>query len=221
MAVVVALDIEARTLASAVTALEGRVYISGPGPARAAAAARDAIAAGAKALLSWGIAGALSGERRPGDVLLPARVLSAAGEWTTDADWRQRLATGLGRDFDISDAPLYSAPEVVTSPSAKRTLAERTGAAAVDMETAAIAQVAAAASLPCIAVRVIADGSADALPRGIGSLVTTGGRTRYRGLWPLLLAPSQIPQLYRLARRSGTACRVLRRLAGRCTGKPN
>jgi hypothetical protein len=154
-------------------------------------------------------------------VLLPARILSAAGEWVTDADWRLRLAAALGSEFGISEAPLYSALEVVTTPSAKLELAGRTGAAAVDMETAAVAQAAAAARLPCMAIRVIADGSADALPQGIESLVTAEGRTRYRALWPMLFAPSQIPRLYLLARRSGAASRVLRRLAARCAGKPN
>jgi hypothetical protein len=89
------------------------------------------------------------------------------------------------------------------------------------MESAAVAQAAAEAGVPCIAVRVIADSSADALPENVLSLVTADGRTRYRGLLPVLLAPSQIPLLLSLARRSSAACRVLSTLAGYCAARAN
>jgi adenosylhomocysteine nucleosidase len=114
----------------------------------------------------------------------------------------------------ISEDTLYSAGRVVSDPRDRAELAGRTGAAAVDMESAAVARAAAEAGLPCVAIRAIADGADDDLPRGIESLVTRDGRTRFRGLWPLLLEPSQIPLLLRLGRRSAAACRVLRRLSG-------
>jgi adenosylhomocysteine nucleosidase len=156
----------------------------------------------------------LRSERNCGDVILPDRVLSSSGEWATDAAWRQRIAAIIGRRFAVSEEPLFSAGGVLTEPRAKMVLARRTGAVAVDMESAAVAEAAAEAGLPWIAIRVIADESADALPRGIESLLTPEGRTRYRGLWPLLLAPSQIPLLLVLARRSAVAGRGLRRRAG-------
>jgi adenosylhomocysteine nucleosidase len=218
-AVITALEIEARTLDGFGREPDLLVCLSGPGPERAFAAARSAVAAGAEALLSWGIAGALSSERRTGDVLLPARVLSATGEWATDAAWRRRVATMAARQFVVSEDPLYSAEHVVSGAGARAELAGRTGAVAVDMESAAVAQAAAEAGIPCIAIRVVADGPDDSLPDGIESLVTREGRTRYPGLWRLLLRPSQLPLLFELARRSRAACRVLRTAAVDLAGR--
>lgn len=212
-AVIAALEIEARTLDSMGRKPELSIGVSGPGAERAYDAARGAVAAGARALLSWGIAGALRPERRTGDVMLPARLLSAAGEWTTDTAWRRRVAEIVGGQHVVSEEALYSADRVVSGREARAELAGRTGAAAVDMESAAVARAAAEAGLPCIAIRVIADGPDDALPDGIESLVTRDGRARYGGLWRSLLRPSQIPLLFTLARRSGTACGVLRGMA--------
>src|SRR5262252_8879205 len=54
---------------------------SGPGPERAASAATAALASGASALLSFGLAGALRAGLEPGAVLLPRRVRSVGGGW--------------------------------------------------------------------------------------------------------------------------------------------
>ncbi|HEX7236468.1 MAG TPA: hypothetical protein VF405_05870, partial [Gammaproteobacteria bacterium] len=55
------------------------VVQSGPGAARAAAAASRAIDAGAQLLVSWGLAGGLGEGVAPGSVIAPRRVL-AKGE---------------------------------------------------------------------------------------------------------------------------------------------
>jgi adenosylhomocysteine nucleosidase len=221
VAVIAALALEARTLEVFRRDPEVCVYLSGPGPERAGAAARGAIAAGARALLSFGLAGGLSRELGCGAIVLPARVLSSSGEWATDAAWRQRVAEGIGRRFALSEEALYSALHVVTRPQAKAELAKRTGAAAVDMESAAVAGAAAEAGLPYIAIRVVADGPDDALPERIESLLTADGHTRYRGLLSLLLAPAEFPRLLVLARRSDQARRTLGDLAVHFAEFPN
>jgi len=212
--VIVALELEARTLDVFSAEPQMRVYVSGPGRERARAAARHAIADGAGALLAWGMAGALRADGESGDVVVPARVLSASGEWDTDAVWRRRIAAALAARFEIGESALFSSVEVIARPEAKRALGERTGAHAIDMETAAVAEVAAEAGRPCIAIRVIVDRQRDALPEGIEALMAADGRTRHRGLWPLLLRPSRIPPLVVLARRSRVAQGVLRDVAG-------
>ena len=148
LAMIAALEIEARTLAGLRRHPGLRVSVSGPGPERAFEAARVAVAAGAGALLSWGIAGALSPARRTGDVMLPARLLSPAGEWGTDTGWRRRVEAAVGGQFTVSEDALYSAEHVVSGAGARADLAGSTGAVAVDMESAAVARAAAEAGLP-------------------------------------------------------------------------
>lgn len=213
VAVIVALKIEARTLDALPRPQRDGVRVSGPGPERAARAARDAIAGGAGALVSWGFAGGLRDGLDCGAVMLPARILDPDGEWPTDAAWRRRLAGVFGRRFALSDEPIWSAPAVVDSPQAKRALQLQTGAAAVDMESAAIARAARHAGLPFMAIRVVADGAGDALPAGVENLVAADGGTRYRGLWSVLASPTQLRLLRRLASRSQAARRVLRELS--------
>ena len=125
--------------------------------------------------------------------------------------WRARLAARLEPTLPVIEHPLYTADHVVTNPAAKAELAQRSGAAAVDMESSGLARAAAEAGLPFIVVRVVADSADDALPDDVESLVTDDGRTRYRGLASVLTSPRQIGLLVRLARNSGRARAVLRR----------
>ena len=212
VALVAALELEARIPRRTGTVAAPAVYTSGPGRDRAFAAAKNAIAAGAGALVSWGLAGALSPAAATGTVLLPATVVNGSGQWRTDDAWRARLSAQLSPSLPVSEGPLYTADHVITRPDAKAELARHSGAVAVDMESSGLARAAAEAALPFIVVRVVADGAADALPDDIESLVTDDGRTRYRGLAGVFSSPGQIALLLRLARNSGRARAVLRQV---------
>ena len=71
LAVIVALELEAAILRRAHRLAAPPVFVSGPGLERARAAAERAIAAGARALIGWGLAGGLSETAVTGSVLLP------------------------------------------------------------------------------------------------------------------------------------------------------
>src|SRR5262245_21976310 len=135
----------------------GRWHVvqSGPGAARAAAAANRAIDAGAGLLVSWGLAGGLSAAVAPGTVVLPKRVL-AEGEapLTVDAAWHSRLVA-LADELVIDCGDVLSVDEPLESPTAKRAAAAATNAVAVDMESAGIAAAAARARVPFVALRVV------------------------------------------------------------------
>lgn len=220
VAVIAALALEAAVLKRALPDSGHRLYVSGPGRARAAETARNAIGAGARALVAWGLAGGLEAHVASGAVMLPSRIISEGGEWRADPGWRQRLAGALDRRFELIDTILYSADKVLTTPEDKAALAARTGAGAVDMESAAIAEVAAAAGRPFVAVRVIADGHLERLPDNVASLVTEDGRTRYRGLAGIVASPGRLSLVLRLAHRSNGARRTLRRVAQALVERP-
>lgn len=213
--VIAALELEAAILRRVFGAGEFSVFVSGPGLERAGAAAMRAVESGAEGLISWGMSGGLSRAAVTGSIILPDRVLSTDGYWPTDPDWRARLAAALAPDLPMLQSPLFSAAAALTRPEDKATLAAATGAVAVDMESAAIARVAADAGLPCLILRAVADGPDDGLPSDVEKLVTEDGRTCPRGLIRMLLAPVQLGALFRLAGQSRIARRMLRLVATR------
>lgn len=191
---------------------------SGPGPANAAGAARAAARSGASALLSFGLAGGLDPGLGPGTVVIPERIiLATGGTLETDAAWRERIAAALGPGLASDRGALLTVDTPLATPARKAAAAETTGAVAVDMESGAIAAVAAEAGLPTVAVRVVADGAADSLPPGVERWIDATGRRRAAPIAAAALRPSRWPVLARLARRHRVAQRALTRVAQRLT----
>lgn len=215
IALVAALELEARVPRAALGERSPPVYVSGPGPERAAVAAQRAIAAGARALIAFGLAGGLAAPATSGAVLLPRELKCKDGEWTAEPGWRERLAGCLAPRFALVDLPLFTGDRVLVTPAEKAALAARTGAAAVDMESAAIARAAAEAGIPCVVLRVVADGPDDRLPDGVEALVTAEGRTRFAGLPVFLASPGRLKRLLTLAARSRQAREVLASVVAR------
>lgn len=228
--VVAALEFEARSLgtgsrrAGQLRALgDGSLLrISGVGADNAARAARELIAAGVGALLSWGVAGALDPALACGALLLPAEVLCApAGaaalplqRFATCRGWRERVAAALQPHAPAASGALLTSPVPVAAAALKARMFRDTGAVAVDMESAAVAQVAAEHALPFITLRVILDTAAVSLP---GSVMRTlepanAGRTGLWRAWALASAPADWGALLRLA----AAYRVARRALYQC-----
>ena len=143
LGVIVALPAEAAGWRSRDSNCE--VCVAGIGCDRARDAASRLIERGARALLSWGVAGGLSPRLRCGDLLLPRRVVSSRGEWRTHDGWRMRLLRVLPDVHEI-DA-LHCSEEPLISMDDKGALAAR-GFAAVDMESAGVAEAAAQAGVP-------------------------------------------------------------------------
>jgi adenosylhomocysteine nucleosidase len=215
LGIVIALDAEARTL----TRRDGRflshdsyqVLVSGPGPTRAEAAARALLAAGCDALLSFGLAGGLAPHLRPGALVLGERVLSAQGETLECSPaLRERIATRLASNRPHA-APLYGADQPLVGHADKRALYEQFGAVAVDMESAAIARVAAAHACPCAVVRCVVDPCDFTLPRAaLLGMAEDGGNRPLATARAVLRHPGELPALLRLALWYGGALRTLR-----------
>ncbi|HEX3914358.1 MAG TPA: hypothetical protein VHW71_12685 [Steroidobacteraceae bacterium] len=223
MGVVAALASEARTLGPSLQragtpalrelawADGGLLAVSGMGEAAAAAAASHLVEAGVSALMTFGMAGGLDPALEAGAVVMPLELISAAGvALPVCRTWRERVAAAVGPLRTVSDGTLLCSGGAIGSPADKAAAFRSTGAAAVDMESAAVAQVAAAHSLPFIAVRVIVDTSADRLPRAVIA-ASRAGRLKFgRLIAGLAVAPGDIAALLRLARRYRIAMRSLR-----------
>jgi adenosylhomocysteine nucleosidase len=212
--IIIALGSERAALARVPHASLGWSLVqSGPGPERAAQCATAAVAAGAQALVSWGLAGGLSADVTPGTVVVPRRVIMQRGEvFVAAVAWRERLAV-LASEFTVSEGDLLTVPSPLGSPAAKAAAATALGAVAVDMESAAIAAVAARARVPFVALRVVVDAQRDAVPAGAEKWIDARGNTRTAAALGAIVRPGEWQALWRLAQRYRTANAVLVRLA--------
>jgi adenosylhomocysteine nucleosidase len=216
VAIVVALAVERACVDPAIGGSIRDVVVvqSGPGPIRAADAARDAVARGATAIVSFGLAGALVPELKPGTIVLPERVLTEDSTAVVVAvDWREALRDLLAADFALADGTLLSTAGVIGGPREKSSAAHAHGASACDMESAAIGAVATNAGVPFVALRVVADAVADRLPNGVAEWVDAEGNSRIGPLLAALAKPEQWRPICVLVRRFAAARRVLSRLA--------
>ena len=213
-AIIAALGNERAALARVPHAALGWSLVqSGPGPERAAQCARAAVAAGAQALVSWGLAGGLAADVVPGTVMLPRRVIMQRGEtFAVAAAWHERLAT-LAAEFTVSFGDLLTVPAALGSSAAKAAAATALAAAAVDMESAAIAAVAVRARVPFVVLRVVVDAQGDALPAGAEKWIDERGNTRSAATLAAIVRPGEWQALWRLAQRYRKANAVLVRLA--------
>ncbi len=187
LGIVVAMPAEARSLTKQRLALGGQteiqegisLHLSGIGPRRARRAAEALVKKGCTALLSWGTAGGLVPGLSPGSLLLPKRII-AADQTVHDVDpgWHGRMVNRLSGRLKLLTEPLAESPGVLTRPAEKQNLSHRTGAVAVDMESAALAAVAQRAAIPFIAVRAISDDIDLEIPRSFLAAVDEHGRLR-------------------------------------------
>lgn len=208
--IVVALDAEARNLIAGpmvsgkpIHLKEGPLLrISGSGAVRAKLAAEFLVQKGATSLVTWGSAGGLHVALSPGSLVIPEKILLPDNPgFAVDAAWHERLCYRLGKHFELHTQPLFQCPFVVTSTSMKRSLFNEHGAIAVDMESAAVAEVAQRAEVPFVAIRAISDPADMVLPTCALEAVDEHGRTRpLRLLRSLARHPKEFPILLLLRR---------------------
>ncbi len=132
-----------------------RVVHTGVGEAACTRAMREFLATNApRLLISSGFAGALTDELGVGDILLAKNY--------TSARLLEQARSAVGETTHV--AVLATAAAITDAAADRAELADRMGAIAVDMETAAIAQACREASLPMISLRAISDTPAAPMP---------------------------------------------------------
>ena len=185
--------------------------VSGIGLVAAEAAARALVEAGVSALMTFGMAGGLDPTLKAGSVVLPRELISEAGtRWLASRSWRERVAAAVSPLRAVTEGNLLTSARAIDTPTDKTAAFRETGAAAVDMESAAVAQIADKHNLPFIAVRVIVDTAADKLPRAVVNASRAGKVHIGRLVAGLVVAPGEIVALVRLAQRYRIAIRSLR-----------
>jgi adenosylhomocysteine nucleosidase len=189
-------------------------FVCGMGPEAAADATAQLVGCGVAALAMFGVAGGLDPALPSGSVVCPSAVLDDQGQrYGCDAAWRSRLAIRLGSLVELRDAPLLTVREPLLTPQAKAEARQRSGAAAVDMESAAVAAAAQREGLPFLVLRAVADGADDSIPTTIAKAVDRWGRPRPLGVAGALLGhPQLIARLPQLASAMNLATAALRQV---------
>ncbi len=168
--------------------------------------ATGSVAAGGKVrrfdyLISAGFAGALNDEIEIGDLFV-AENFSAAS-------LRERAL--MLRGAPMRRGHLLTVDEIIDSSEERRRLALDSGAAAVDMETEAIARACAERGIPLLSLRVITDTPRQPFPAPRSVLFNLGKqRVDLAKLTAFFLArPHRLPRLVRFAGNIGRAKRTL------------
>jgi adenosylhomocysteine nucleosidase len=186
----------------------------------------DRLAAGARGIISIGIAGGLAPHLHAGHWVVADAVLVDDMSVPTDSLWTGRLAARLP---EATRGLVLGANAMVAEATQKAALHLVTGALAVDMESHVVARVAQRHRLPFAVVRVVSDAARHSLPPAARVGMKSDGRMDLPSVLRSLVAkPGQLPALIRTGLEAERGFRALLRgyrrlgpgLAGPDLGKP-
>jgi adenosylhomocysteine nucleosidase len=157
-------------------------------------------------VISSGLAGALSGRLKAGDLVAPRKVRTLNNDANADADpalWNRLIQMGASPVDD-----LITVDRVVQTASEKTRLAFF--GEVVDMESAIIMSSFASASVPVVTVRAISDAADEDLPIDFDRCLTPQGAVRPMSLVNAIVRrPGNLPNLVRFGRQSNMAAQKL------------
>lgn len=187
-------------------AREFELVAAGGGTSRGAAQAAELLVSrGAAALISFGLAGGLDPALRPGDLLVPETVIAAGCAFHCDPSLIKQFG-GATVSLMVGDGTIADTIE------AKGNLFASTGAAAIDLESVAVARVAESHGLKFGVLRAVADPAGQCLPpAALTALDAQGQIALRRVLASVSRHPLQLPPLARLALNAAKARRTLAR----------
>jgi len=154
---------------------------------------------------SVGFAGGLSVTIRAGDLVCPATVLQddgGVGKPFGAASAQGRVLDALAAaGMPIHGGRLLSVDAPVRTPEAKQAAYRRTGAVAVDMEAAGVAEAAQVLGVPWLALKVVVDDAEQPLPSFLTGCTTAQGGIRWGPLiWSFLTSRERRESLFGLSR---------------------
>src|SRR5438132_10737992 len=163
----------------------------------------------AKCLVSFGVAGGLAPDLRPGHVILSAEVIGDDGRWRPNERFHREVMA-LARRIGAVEGPVLGSRDILATEEDKARAWQETGALAVDLESAIVARAAEAAGIPFLVLRTVADPSTRELPpAALIPLAENGTPAFIRVAAEVLRRPRQIASLFGLARETRQALTAL------------
>jgi hopanoid-associated phosphorylase len=198
-----------------IAAAPGVVVLCGSDPLVLRASLRAALTKGASGVISFGTAGGLAPDLTVGRFVVASAIVKDQIRLFTDPVWSEMLLRVLPHPVHGEIAGV-EAP--VAHPAAKRSLRDRTGACAIDMESFIAAQIAVEFAVPFVACRVIIDAAETGLPHAaLAGFRGDGSVNMAAVVGALVRHPGDLPALVRLGRDARAARAALvagRRLLG-------
>ncbi len=189
--------------------------VGGIGRKRCAQVTQELLEAGSQWIVSAGFAAALEPSMQIGDIIVADRVISDEdGEEVIACDQRLVLTIPPSDKFGfvIRYGSLVSWNSIVCTATEKSLIHRATGAAALDLESYAAAQMCSRMKVPFVAVRSISDTANENLPTVIRRLVTTRGLFRVGMI--LMSNPQAWLPLLKLRRQARLAANNLGEVLG-------
>ena len=198
-------------LACALDGVDIRLMVTGDGPRRAGEAVAGLLRTlSFEVLVGIGVAGGLTADLAPGDLVVVERVLDETGGQVYEpapSRWLERGRQATGGHAGTS----VSARAIAGDLGSKKRLSGLGGrTAVVDLESAAWCEAASRAAIPWVIARAVSDAHDEALPLDFESLRDgTGAVDRSRVLRTAVLRPVSWRPLWRLRRRLARAGEAL------------
>jgi hopanoid-associated phosphorylase len=174
-----------------------------------------ALNRGCRSIISFGVAGGLAPQLRPGNWVVASSIIDAKKTRPTDREWSEKILEMIPGSVHM---PIAGVDSAIIDPQAKRRMHVETGAGAVDMESHLVARLAATHGLSFTAVRVVIDPAHRVVPvAALAGMRPDGGTSITAVMRELIAGPSQLSGLLRVAFDAYAARRALmraRRLLG-------
>jgi len=166
-------------------------------------------------LVSFGFAGGLAPELARGTLIIGTEYVCEA--WSDKGTAANRdlveqfRAAADAEELPVQQGRLVTSRYIVADPTSKADLRGKSGACAVDMETAGIVEAADEASLPWVAVRAIVDSATDTVPPACLAMLGGDGHVATGRLLRMICRSPQM--LWHLVRLAGDTAMARRRLS--------
>lgn len=168
-------------------------------------------------VISIGYAGGLDPKLKVGDLVVAHRILGLGPEKEQEAEEffadpalvERALKLPVAADATAVGGDLLTVDRVVCDPESKRALLKHYQALAVDMETAALAKLAAEKPLPFLSVRAISDTAEQELLDVTSFVEADGQVSKLKAGWYVLTHPGSLKFLNDIRQHAGRATNVM------------
>lgn len=190
------------------------VSLAGTGAKNAKKATEQLLAAGAKQIISWGCAGALAPNLKAGDLIIPKLIQTQSNkQLNTHPVLRTKIINALTEQIYF-EGTLLESSSIIAKAEEKSALFNEKSTIAVDMESAAAAEICKKTGTPFIAIRTIVDPANFNLPAAISHSINSAGNVDLSKLIIYIIChPSELLSLIQLGLHFKAANKKLKHIS--------